>query len=179
MRPEVRDDVGFTGWRAGRAGVAIVVPRDATSAELNAARTVQSTFVRSSGLTLRHFPLVSEGWLAPRRHLEIGATRRGIADRPSWAKAPHDNAVAFKVENGGLNVVSERREMIEAATGWFLEETLGARWYIPGPLGEEVPRRAEFSLPAGQREARPAFVHRDLGLDGTAGNRDWYARNRL
>jgi len=179
VRPEARDDAGFTGWRAGRSGVAIVVPRDATSAEWNAARTVQSTFVRSSGLTLRHFPLVPEGWLAPRRAVAIGATRRGAADRPSGKKAPHDNAVAFTVTNGALQVVSERREMIEAAAGWFLEESLGARWYIPGPLGEEVPRRAEFSLPAGRREARPAFVHRDLGFDGTAGNRDWYARNRL
>jgi hypothetical protein len=179
VRPEVRNDVGFTGWRVGRAGVAIVVPRDATSAEWNAARTVQSTFARSSGLTPRHFPLVSEGWLAPRQAVAIGATRRGAADRPSGTKAPHDNAVAFTVANGALHLVSERRETIEAAAGWFLEETLGARWYIPGPLGEEVPRRAEFSLPAGRREARPAFVHRDLGLDGTVGNRDWYARNRL
>ena len=39
--------------------------------------------------------------------------------------------------------------------------------------------RREFSLPAGRREARPSFVHRDLGLDGTDGNREWYARNRL
>ena len=177
--PEVHQGDGFTGWSSARAGVAIAVPRDATAAELNAARTVQATFVRASGLTPRYFPLVSEGWLAPQRRLEIGATRRGIAVRPSGAKAPHDNAVAFKVANGALTLVSERRALIEAAAGWFLEEALGARWYIPGPLGEEVPRRAEFSLPAGRREARPAFVHRDLGLDGTAGNRDWYARNRL
>ncbi|MFM7749032.1 MAG: DUF4838 domain-containing protein [Opitutaceae bacterium] len=179
VRPEVHPGDGFTGWSSARAGVAIVVPRDATAAEVRAARTVQATFARSSGLTPRHFPLFAEGWLAPRRAVAIGATRAGAAARPSGNKAPHDNAVAFRVANGALQVVAERRELIEAAAGWFLEETLGARWYIPGPLGEEVPRRAEFSLPAGRREARPAFVHRDLGLDGTPGNRDWYGRNRL
>ena len=61
--PEVHQGDGFTGWSSARAGVAIAVPRDATAAELNAARTVQSTFVSSAGLTPRHFPLISEGWL--------------------------------------------------------------------------------------------------------------------
>ena len=37
VRPEVREDAGFTGWRAGRAGVAIVVARIATAAEIGRA----------------------------------------------------------------------------------------------------------------------------------------------
>ena len=105
--------------------------------------------------------------------------RSGRAARPTGGRPPHDNAVAFAVADGALVMAAERRETIEGAAGWFLEETLGARWYVPGPLGEEVPARREFSLPAGRREARPAFVHRDLGFDGTDGNREWYGRNRL
>lgn len=170
---------GFTGWGPGRAGVSIVVPRDATAGERRAADTVRSTFARASGLPARHFPVMTEGWLAPRRSVEIGATRRGSLARPAGSKPPHDNAVAFAAVDGALVITSERREAIEGAAGWFLAETLGARWYIPGPLGEEVQSRGEFSLPAGRREARPAFVHRDLGLDGTEGNRAWYARNGL
>ncbi|MFM1748862.1 MAG: hypothetical protein RLZZ188_2528 [Verrucomicrobiota bacterium] len=169
----------FSGWGPGRTGVAIVVPRDATPAERRAGDTVRSTFVKASGLSERHFPLAKEGWLAPRRAVEIGMTRRGAVARPKGGQPPHDNAVAFAVADGTLVIAAERREAIEGAAGWFLAETLGARWYLPGPLGEEVPSRAEFALPPGRKETRPAFVHRDLGLDGTAGNRIWYARNGL
>jgi hypothetical protein len=170
---------GFAGWGPGRIGVALVVPRDVTAVERRAADTVRSTFVSASGLPARHFPVLVEGWLAPRRAVEIGMTRRGRAARPTGGRPPHDNAVAFAVADGALVMAAERRETIEGAAGWFLEETLGARWYVPGPLGEEVPSRREFSLPVGRREVRPAFVHRDLGFDGTDGNREWYGRNRL
>ena len=43
----------------------------------------------------------------------------------------------------------------------------GVRWFIPGDIGEHVPRQADFGLPRGTTTNRPAFRTREIGLSGS------------
>lgn len=58
----------------------------------------------------------------------------------------------------------------------FLEK-LGCRWYIPGELGEVVPRQAVLSYPVEQRIEKPSFASRHLQAHDTKD--PWYRRQRL
>jgi hypothetical protein len=170
---------GAVLFSPGQPGCAIVVPSGATEAERRAAETLQATLAGASGLDRTRFAIREEGGAVPRGAIWVGATRRGARHLRPERKPPHDSGVGFVVAGGEVFLKGERREGIESATGWFLEHTLGAQWFIPGPLGEHVPRREELRLGPGLVTARPGFVHRDLGLEGSPDVRRWYGRNRL
>jgi len=68
----------------------------------------------------------------------------------------------------------------------------GARFFMPGPLGEEIPQREEIVLPASLVSETPDWADRRVWLMGGAGNRfnevapevpewfaDWQRRNRI
>lgn len=68
----------------------------------------------------------------------------------------------------------------------------GVRWYMPGPYGEEVPKRDKLTLPSRPIRETPNYESRLLWLNGGAGNRfaeaspdvpewfsEWARRNRL
>ena len=64
----------------------------------------------------------------------------------------------------------------------FLEQQ-GCRWFMPGTLGEVIPRRESLSMPKGCRIFVPDFVQREI--DGAAPPEeledliDWAVKNRL
>lgn len=171
-------DGGVALFSEAQRGITLVIPAAPLPEERRAAEQMRSTLAKASGLTPRHFPIRQEGGPTPRRALWIGATHHGRGFLPRGARPPFDTAIGFRVQAGMAWVRSERRESIEAAVGWFLERHLGARWFMPGPLGEHVPRVSRRVLVAGEEVVRPGFVSRDLGVSG-AEAREWYARNRL
>ncbi len=178
-RDRAAGEVGITVFAPTQAGCAIVVPVAADDGERRAAATLQSVLAMASGRTAAEFPIMEERGVVPRHAIWVGATRRGRGLLPVERKPPFDTGVGFVVRNGALFLQGERRESVEAAVGWFLERQLGAQWFMPGPLGEHVPRRTEFVLAAGGESERPGFIHRDLGLNGGEEARAWYGRNRL
>lgn len=158
-------------------GLPLVLPLRATDAERAAADLVRETLAAASGLPASRFPLLPEGWLAPAVALRIGGPVPG-ATEPAPAP-PRDNGVGYSVDARGLRLGAERPEIMVAAASWFLERETDARWFHPGPLGREVPRRARLSLQPGVRTFRPDFVHRDLGVEPTPAELAWRAANRL
>jgi hypothetical protein len=163
-----------------RPGCEIFVPAEATDGERRAAQTLQATLAKSAGRTVDDFPILAEGGAKPRPGIWVGDTRRGRRFMRTELKPPFDTGVGYVVEGGALVLKGERREGIESAASWFLEQTLGAQWFIPGSLGEHIPRRTELALSEGSRTARPGFLHRDLHfLDWNAESQAWYGRNRL
>ncbi len=54
----------------------------------------------------------------------------------------------------------------------LLERGLGVRWYLPGPLGEVVPKAKTITLPALKLEAAPSFPMRWIGRG------EWMLRNK-
>lgn len=177
-----RDRVGGDGsvvvFSPVQRGCAIVVPDAASPQEREAADLLRATLAKAAGLPTAAFPILPERW-APGRAVFVGATARSGDFLGAGAKPPFAVAVGARVRGGAVFLRSERRESIVAAAAWWLQEQLGAQWFVPGPLGEHVPRRASLALQPGEQVARPGFLHRDLGTGGSAEERAWYARNRL
>ncbi len=59
-------------------------------------------------------------------------------------------------------------------TNEFLERFVGIRWYMPGPLGEIVPKHARIVLPMTDLEQSPGFAFRWVGEH----NDHWMRRNK-
>ncbi len=172
-------EASVTVFSARRPGAPIIVPADAIDAERQAAAMLRETLADASGLPASRFPIVRERRGGARRGIFVGATVRGGSPSGSGSKPPFDTEVSAVVRDGAVFVRSERRESVAHAASWFLEKELEARWFMPGPLGQNVPRRAALRLKAGTATFRPGFISRDLGGIGGAPGREWSARNRL
>lgn len=169
----------FVLFSQSEPGCAIVIPQSEIAAERRAAEVLRRTLVVASGGNEVDFPILLEGPQIPRRAIFVGATKTGPRLFQSPLIAPLDVAVGRQSVNGTLLIQAERRELIEAAVGWFLERELGVYWFMPGPLGEHVPRRSEAVIAAGRRIARPGFVSRALSGIDQGGGVAWCAINKL
>jgi hypothetical protein len=158
-------------------GCPIVVPFRASAEERGAAELLQRTLARSAGKSPGDFPIVSGA--GPRRGIFVGTTDRARGLRPTGAQPPFDARVRFTVDAGAVVLWSEHRAAIERAAAWFLEAKLGVHWFIPGPLGESVPRRPQLTLAPGAETVMPGFLSRDLGSSGGTEGREWYILNKL
>lgn len=139
---------------------------------------LRATLAKASGAGEDAFPILVEQGAVPRRAIFVGATQRGGNFLRLERKPPFDTAVGMQVRAGAVLVRSERRDSVESAASWFLEKTLGAHWFMPGQLGEHVPRRDALVLAASVETVRPGFISRDLS-EAHSPDRDWRARNRL
>jgi len=166
---------------AGRSGTIIVPPRpglhtDTLTGALDLSRTIGK-------MTGRSLPVVVEGQsvyvLQNGRWRELkGRARPTLAPPPveihvgwtSAAKQVIDAQRISKLDQDGflIKVASAQRIFLIGPTPWangyaccqFLEQHCGVRWYIPGEIGEDVPRRAALSVPVGEKVYEPAYGHR-------------------
>ena len=74
----------------------------------------------------------------------------------------------------GVGCIGESDEAVTYAV-YELLDRLGCRWYLPGPLGECLPRAPTISLPAMDRSAVPATICRRIWYS----DEDYNRRNRL
>ncbi len=155
---------------ADRRGCPIFIAAEPTPEEMRAAKLIQRTLARATGRPAAQFPILI--WNDEAR------PRRGIRLAPAGGAMLAEKA-AFTVSSQGVVIHGEPADAIGAATAWFLEKAAGARWFMPGELGEEVPRQNVLRLPFGRHGASPSFVSRNLGLHGSEAEREWWRRNRL
>lgn len=159
-------------------GCEIVVPADALPPEREAARMLAEGLAKAAGTLPAAFPVVTEDAAeAGARAIFVGATQRAADEWPEPKAAPFDTGVAYRVEPDAVILTSEARTSIAVAAAWFLEQTLRAEWFVPGPTGEAIPRRDALVLKPGRVGARPAFLSRSLSGISTAEDRAWYRAN--
>ena len=170
-------------------GCVISLPGNPSETEQRAAKLVQLTLVKVSGRPVADFPLQTHerGSLASRWAEQGKPVRRpgstlyieGTNHRKT-GEHKLEERVSWRVADGRVEIASYPADAIEAAAAWFLRETLGARWFMPGELGEHVPARKELSLAAGERSHSPSYISRNLGLGGSSPEeRIWWSGNRL
>ncbi|MBI2814404.1 MAG: DUF4838 domain-containing protein [Opitutae bacterium] len=154
-------------------GCVVSLPENPSPEARRAAKLIQHTLAKASGLSENRFPIREQEQASPgsirvegSNHRKVGEPRLG--EKVSWRAMP-----------GRVVISSYPADAIEAAAAWFLEQTTGARWFMPGKLGEHVPRRTELRLPFGEKQHSPSFISRNLGLGGSPEEKEWWSRNRL
>ena len=160
---------------------------DAPEAPRLAARDLQQTIRRSTGVTLEittdaavtpAIRIVSDASL-PHDGFEIACRGKDIVIRGNDVTSSAKPDAGFVPSRGTLNGTDE-----------FLERFVGARWLFPGELGEDVPRHDSIRvvLPEPLRGA-PSFANRLLAYVGEsepdtpgrpkAATLSWMRRQRL
>ncbi len=87
--------------------------------------------------------------------------------------------------DGYMVVVEQERVMLAGPAPWstfwavcrFLEDYVGVRWLIPGPLGEDVPSHDVIRVPVGKHSYEPAILSRLWS--GAHYGGDWSLRQRI
>ncbi|MCS6830658.1 MAG: DUF4838 domain-containing protein [Armatimonadota bacterium] len=154
--------------RNGSPQAVIVAPANAQGNLAAAINDLQVYLQKMSGARLS---IVTE---SPAGHaaivLRVGA--HGLSD------------VGYRLRTEGNRLIIEGATEAGVVNGVYglLEDHLGVRWYIPGELGEYVPRRKTVTLPALNETREPAIP----SVTGFGGYRadppsgvEWIRRNRL
>jgi len=162
----------FIVFAQGR-GCVVSLPENPSKHEQRAARLIQHTLAKASGLRPEDFPIRTG------EDDEMGVIRLAGTNHRRVGEARLGEKVTWRVSVGRVEISSYPADAIEAASAWFLEQTVGARWFMPGELGEHVPTHPALRLPPGERAYAPSYISRNLGLAGSAEEQEWWNRNRL
>lgn len=153
----------------GRAAAVVMLSRNASSDEVSASRIIRDYMQRMSGARLRL-----------RRPSRLALARQGARPRililgpsvstPDW---PAIGVSPDRLKPQGFALLSDgRRNIVLAArdgagiryAAYTFLEKLGVRWFMPGELGEVVPRKRTVSVGAVQEIQSPDFIERKLWM---------------
>ncbi|NOX53634.1 MAG: DUF4838 domain-containing protein [Planctomycetes bacterium] len=188
----------------GEARSVVVVGNEADAQTRDAAELLVEYVQRASGAKLRVLSAedATSGITARPGPLEPnGAKKRADAARDSGrvpvtihvGRDPYVEGLGLKRDSldddGFLIKVSDSSNVvIVGPTPWgtefgvceFLERFVGVRWLMPGPDGEDVPKRRAIEVPVGTDiRSEPAFFSRQFsGLVGAV-QTNWARRNRM
>jgi len=167
-------------FRAGRALLPVIVAAGAPPEERAAAQELGRVLGRMSGLAWPVRPAAFPG----ERGLYVGAGPGAAAKSASDLLAPKAGEAgpdSFRIQSraGSVFIAGATPEATGFAVAWLLQEQAGVRWYAPGPLGEVIPVRREWSLPSLHIARSPAYVSREIYGPDTAQGTDWARRNGL
>lgn len=101
-------------------------------------------------------------------------------DHEAVARISHEQTFEIVILEDRVLLIGATAEGTEDAIYFFLSRHLGIKWFIPGELGEEVPKRETLSLEIGQSLHRPSFLNRML-LHSKAreGHGQWFRHNLI
>jgi len=174
-------------FREGRPRLPVYVAAEATADERTAAEDLTRVLGAMSGAVW--LVRAENSWWSG-AGIYVGHTKAAERFLPPLEAAKDILApTADEVGPDGFRIrtVVGNRIFIEGATpeatpyavSWLLQRYAGVRWYTPGPLGEVIPRRTEWTLPELSVVREPAYVSREIsGLRGSEG-REWARRNGL
>lgn len=171
----------FVAFDRFGSGCVIVVPKRSIAEEREAAKLIAETLALSAETSARHFPIVEESDLmaSARRVIHVGRTHLAASLRP-LAGSQIERTVGFSIDADCVVVRSFHRGDIGAAASAFLEDAVGARWFMPGESGVEVRRQRALALAPREVIDIPGYSSRLLGGTGNGpGGSSWTRANRL
>ena len=156
----------------GKAKTCIVTEKDAPEEITEAAADLARVIKKSSGASLKRIKAGSK--------TDSGGGLR-LAVRPELAKASRggiEPSDVFRISCKGdcLEIAGARPRATAYGAYYLLEKIVGAMWYFPGELGEDIPKKKTISFAAGSKTHKPDFSWRAVG-GGNFG--EWQIRNRM
>ena len=156
--------------RNGAPNATIVVAAEASDVVKDAVRDLQRYVEKISGATLP----IKHSADAPGNRILVGrmpAVNKLIPDLDAYDLG-HDGIVV-KSFPSALVLTGRSDGCTTKWTGWtdcgtpnalyYFLETLGCRWYMPGPDGEVVPRKTTITVPQMNITSKPDFLARIVG----------------
>jgi len=158
----------------GNSIEAIVVERDAEDFLQAAAEDLTRCIEKASGVSL---PVVEDGGASRGATIQLGRTDLA---HETGIKTGHVGVEGYAIVPKGRHLFIQGANPDGTVHGiyGFLHDSLGARWFLPGELGEVIPALSS-PLTVRKRRVVPDFSYRFFsGIAGAEG-RAWYIRNRL
>jgi len=171
-------------FKDGQALLPVIVARDAAPEERAAANELARVLGQMSGLD---WPLRSES-AAGGRGFYVGKTeaagQRAVMKPATNLLAPEPGELSpdgFRIwqHQGKIFIAGVTPEATGFGVTWFLQHAGGVRWYAPGALGEVIPRRTEWTVPALKVTRAPAYMSREFYPLRTPDEAVWRQRNGL
>jgi hypothetical protein len=142
---------------SGQARGVIVLAEQPHESEVQAAELIQEHLKLMSGTDL---PRATPGTLPPNLlPIYIGSCADPALDAVVRPSSGDPGAFAWRVARDAIHLRGLSPEGTYFASCDLLE-TLGVRWYFPGPLGTVTPRRSTVALVVGQTVQWPSFAAR-------------------
>ncbi|MDP1578755.1 MAG: DUF4838 domain-containing protein [Candidatus Didemnitutus sp.] len=158
----------------------LLLAAHADANERRAAQLLAETLAAAAGVPRAYFPIrrATASVATPGTIRLVAKSDATSAARPT-AETLLQRGVGYEVNAAGLTLWANHRDDLPAAVAWFLAKELQARWFMPGRLGRELPRRSRFALPFGSASVTPGYFSRHLhGLRSPA-EQNWFAANQL
>jgi hypothetical protein len=162
--------------RNGVPAAAIVIGPQAKAEEKLAAAELQDYVRKISGATLPIATLAQRTSLVP--SVRIGVF--GAEPVRDWrGERPAPDGFALETAGNVLYVVGGDARGALYGGYELIEQSLGVRWFMPGELGEDVPRQPTLALPRVRVRKAPAFGSvQGLVWAGGPGAEAWELRMR-
>ncbi|HUG13248.1 MAG TPA: DUF4838 domain-containing protein [Opitutaceae bacterium] len=166
-----------TVFAGGRAALPILTPANPAPEEVEAAALL-ARVLGEAGNT--EFTVRTEH-AGERRGIFVGNTEA------ARRRLPPVDARAVRLDRDGFRIVVQSdRIFIQGAepwgtrfgASWFLQKHADVRWFMPGPLGESIPRAGALAVPVGGEVHEPAWLSREFWGLGAGGD-EWAALNGL
>lgn len=165
----------FLVYAENQAGCVIVMPERPTEGDRQAVELLRSTLAKASGMAVEHFPVRSS-----RSAVSSNRVRRiEFAPVATTATDPLQRGIGYSITPDRIVLSAEHAEDRGIAVSWFLEQELGARWFMPGALGLEIRRARTLKLAPVVKRTEPAYLSRNLGGMRSSEEKTWFRSNRL
>jgi len=155
----------------GRPKATIVVSREATEVERYAASEMQKYLKKISGATL---PIKLEDEESAGNLIYIGVCDAVRDFRPP-VTSRFRGANGFVIESGDGWIAIVGAEDLDTLYGVyaFMEKYLGVRWFMPGEIGEVIPKMKTVKVGEIHDKEKPDFAVRWIGSG------EWALKNRM
>ena len=157
--------------RDGNAACDVVVPVNAEPMTECAVRDLIRIVKESTGATLRKVRAGSarDNGLGLRLRVDPSLARsaRGL---------PPADVFRIRCRGSVVEIAGARDRAVAYGVYQLLEETVNVRWFWPGPLGEDIPKRRSLRAKTGDRVHKPALSWRSVGSGKIEG---WALRQKL
>jgi len=152
----------------GRALAEIIAPPAPSAVEARAVEELVEYVQKITGVQLQVVAKADDGLLP----IRVGSAAKESLGDIAWEKLGPDG---FLLKSGDDGVYIAGREDLGTLYGvyQFLEKHLGVRWFMPGDLGEVVPRRGTLSIGTFEETETPSFRVRWIESG------DWALRQKM
>ena len=164
--------------RDGNTKAVLVASDQARDEAVQAMEDLSLYLQRATGVA---FSTLSEKEADPTKYpfrLYVGDCRAlPEADRAELSRLDRDAYLLHVTDDGSAFLVGPRPWSTYWAVCQFLEDQVGVRWLIPGPLGEDVPQRQRLVVDPYRKVFTPVILSRLWSGAGYGGR--WSLRQRI